>query len=250
MNQRGFTMVEIIVVALITGIIMAVILKLLSGAFTGAAKGYDNLSVLQEKSRLIAVIKQDLRTLIFAGVDNIAVPTVTYNSNAQTSEFKFQKVYGIDENGRPLVEKITYQQSPANPPAGSFFGIIRKCEVGQTLQRTYLKSLLLGFRIDLLDATGTPINNAADSKKMKKVRLVMESKGSELLATTLSVYSPYIPASGTANAGDLWCPNYMFAEYIPGVPIKLFQGGMMQISGNTALGTPLSLTGATSLSSP
>ncbi|OGK05827.1 MAG: hypothetical protein A2W80_00665 [Candidatus Riflebacteria bacterium GWC2_50_8] len=250
MPRRAFTMIEMLIVTLVTAIVMAVILKLLSGAFTGAAKGYDNLSILQEKSRLIAVLKQDLRTLIFAGADNIPLPAIAYDGNAQTSQFEFHKVCGIDENGRPLVEKITYQTFPENTSAGSAFGISRKCEVGDVLQRNYLQKMLTSFRMDLLDSTGAPIGNAADAKNLKKVRLVMESKGSELLATTVSVYSPYIPASGTASAGDLWCPNYMFAEYAPGAPIKLFQGGMIQVSGNTALGTPLSLAGATTLGAP
>jgi len=243
-------MIEMMIVTLVTAVVLTVILKLLSGAFAGAAKGYDNLSILQEKSRLIAVLKQDLRTLIFAGVDNVAVPSVNYDSNGQTSGLEFQKVYGIDENGRPLIEKITYQQFPPSPAIGSTFGIIRKCEVGQTLERKYLQGMLTSFRVDLLNATGVPIGSPTDYKELKKVRLTMESKGSELLATTLSVYSPYIPASGTASAGDLWCPNYMFAEYTPGAPIKLFQGGMIQLSGNTALGTPLSLAGATTLGAP
>lgn len=250
MMRRAFTMVEMLIVTLVTAVIIAVIMKLLSGAFAGAAKGYDNLSILQEKSRLIAVLKRDLRTLIFAGTDNIPLPAIAYNANAQTSRFEFHKVHGIDENGRPLVEKITYQTFPENTPAGKAFGILRKCQVGAVLQRNYLQSMLTSFRMDLLDSTGSPIGNAADARNIKKVRLVMESKGSELLATTVSVYSPYIPASGTAGAGDLWCPNYMFAEYAPGAPIKLFERGMIRVSGNTALGTPLSLAGATTLGVP
>jgi len=250
MPRRAFTMIEILIVAMVTAIVMAVILKLLSGAFTSTAKGYDNLSVLQEKSRLVAVLKQDLRTLIFAGADNIPLPVVFYDANAQTSQFEFHKVYGIDENGRPLVEKIIYQSFPANIQSGKTFGITRRCEVGKALQQNYLHNMLTGFRIDMLDSTGTPICSTADTKNLKKVRLVMESKGSELLATTVSVYSPYVSASDTASAGDLWCPNYMFAEYTPGAAIKLFQGGTIQISGNTALGTPLSLAGATTLGTP
>jgi len=250
MKKRAFTMIEMMIVTLVTAIVMAVVLKLLSGAFTGAARGYDNLSILQEKSRLIAVLKQDLRTLIFAGADNIPVPSISYDASGHTAKLEFNKVYGIDVNGRPLVEKITYQKQPADAPAGSLFGVMRTCEVGPVLQRNYLQGMLASFRIDLLDATGAPINNAANSASLKKVRLVMESKGSELLATTVSVYSPYVPASGTVSPGDLWCPNYMFAEYAPGAPIKLFQGGMIQLTGNTALGVPLSMAGATALGTP
>lgn len=244
MKCRAFTMIEVMIVAFVTAIVMAIIMRLLSGAFSGAAKGYDNLAVLQEKSRLMAVLKQDLRTLIFAGVDNIPLPNVTYDADSRTNLFEFCKVRGIDENGRPLIEKITYRQDPLAPPSGSAFGVERQCEVGPTLQRKYLKDMLVNFKIELLDAQGLPISDASNFASLKKVLLQMESKGSELLTTTLSVYSPYVPASGTASVGNLWCPNYMFAEYAPGAPIRLFQGGVIQMSGNTALGMPLSLSGA------
>jgi hypothetical protein len=216
-------MIEVMIVAFVTAIVMAIIMRLLSGAFSGAAKGYDNLAVLQEKSRLMAVLKQDLRTLIFAGVDNIPLPNVTYDADSRTNLFEFCKVRGIDENGRPLIEKITYRQDPLAPPSGSAFGVERQCEVGPTLQRKYLKDMLVNFKIELLDAQGLPISDASNFASLKKVLLQMESKGS---------------------VGNLWCPNYMFAEYAPGAPIRLFQGGVIQMSGNTALGMPLSLSGA------
>lgn len=252
-NKRAFTLLELLIVLLLLGLVLAIIFRLMTSAFSGATKGYANLSILQEKSSFIAALKQDMRTIIIGGVDNIPAPVLVNSSSDQTgrtSNIEFRKVYGIDNFGRPLIEKITYRLSPETPLPDKSYGITRNCEFSQPRKKTFLTSMLTHLRIDLLDPLGAPIIDAGKYKNMKKVRLVMTSEGSELLATTLSVYSPYIPATSTASLGDLWCPNYMFAEYPPGAPIKLFQNGTIMIVGDTALGNPLSLAGATTLSAP
>jgi prepilin-type N-terminal cleavage/methylation domain-containing protein len=250
MNRRAFTLVEILTVILISSTIILIVFKLLSGAFSGASKGYSNLSILQEKSRIIATLKQDLRTLIFGGIDNILPPKITTNEDGETTSFEFYKVYAIDEHGRPLIDKITYQRVSDAPASEEYFSITRTCASGMIGAKTYMPKLLTGFKLALLEANGEEINGSSNISKLKKVRLSMDSVGSELLSTTVSVYSSYIPISGKSTIEEMWCPNYMFVQYAPGAPIKVFQGGMLQMSGSIALGTPLSLTGANFLTNP
>ena len=247
-KARGVTITEILVVALVIGLVIATLMKILTGTFAGAKKGFDTLTLLQENSKLIAALKQDLRTLIIGGPDNILAPVGTpmdpgLTGNTETLEF--YKVWNIDESGRPITVKITYKRDVVDP--GKPFGITRTTGSGSGSEppKKFVPELLTRFHINLLNNQGTVISNAAQNDQVKKIRLTLISHGTELLSTTVSIYSPYIQASGSASVHDLWVRNYTCVNFQPGAAVRVCDGGIIQGTPMTALGVPLTLEGET-----
>ncbi|MBF0498920.1 MAG: type II secretion system protein [Candidatus Riflebacteria bacterium] len=253
MREKAFTMVEILVVVLIAGMLIATLMRILSTTFSESKKGFDTLTMVQENAKLIASLKQDMRTLIMAGPDDIPPPDLSpfvLAQNDNTDSFEFFRVWNIHESGRPLAVKISYQRD--NTPAGMPFGISRTTGSGGGAEppKQFVSKMLTRFRVELLNNTGGVINSQSNRKDVKKVRLTLESKGSELLATTISIYSPYILPFGSLSPNELWVHNYLCADFQPGAAVRICEGGIIQNVSLTPLGTPLVLNGETPIVSP
>ncbi|MFZ2961000.1 MAG: type II secretion system protein [Candidatus Ozemobacteraceae bacterium] len=249
-RMHGFTIAEMLVVTLVIGLVIATLMKILTGTFAGAKKGFDTLTLLQENSKLIAALKQDLRTLIIGGPDNIPSPIgnpMDPGITGNTNTLEFFKVWNIDESGRPLVVKITYTRDGS--PSGKPFGITRSTGIGPGSEppKKFVPDLLTKFQISLLDNQGVAISNSAQSNQVKKFRLSLTSHGTDLLSTAVSIYSPYVPASGTSSIYDLWVRNYTCVDFQPGAGVRVCGMGIIQGTAMTALGVPLVLNGETPL---
>ncbi|MGM0599404.1 MAG: PulJ/GspJ family protein [Candidatus Rifleibacteriota bacterium] len=224
---KGYTMVEILVVTLISAIAMATVLTLLSRTFSGAKKGNKTLLAIQEKSFLLAYLKHDLRTLIHG--NSIPTPMIT-NDSEGTALFSFFKVQTADEYGRPIPVQITYNRIDAGTiekPDGTMvpaYGIQR---TDGTTTKTFMKGQLTEFSLELLDKAAQPVNSSPE--KCRKITVNLATIESELLETTVSVYSPYLNTA-IDHHKNAWLNNFRMTSYSPGAAVSTYNGATIPSS--------------------
>ncbi len=237
--RRAMTMIETLVVVMIASIVLGGLMMLFSRSFFGSRKGVDTLSVLQEQSKLVAWLKHDLRTMIMG--NSIAGPLITDDSTG-TAKFEFYKVETADSFGRPIPVKITYRRTGGSTTAKTLAGVEK---AAYTVERTdgtstkiFMNAMISDFHLSLLDRAG---NSAlAQPLTTRKVRVELEGFSSDLLRTTISIYSPYISREAS-QAAATWMPNFHQQSYAPGTGIVTYNGALIDSSDLTRIGPAVSL---------
>lgn len=205
------TLVELMLVAFLAVIILTIVWRVFSQMLRGSRQGFDTLTVLQEESVFLCWLKHDLRSLIVGTAQEIPGPVLADTATG-TASIGFYSVRTADDAGRPLPVFVSYslEASPRRRrlPDGReapLYSVRRLA--GSTSTHRFMDHLVGSLRLTLLDRAAQPLPPAR-GREVRKVRVELETQGSELLAVTLSIYSPYLAGELASAPAEVWYPNY------------------------------------------
>ncbi|NLI76128.1 MAG: prepilin-type N-terminal cleavage/methylation domain-containing protein [Candidatus Riflebacteria bacterium] len=224
---RGVTLVEMLVVIFVFSLLLAAVYRIFFNALWGTRRGFDSLSVLQEESQFLAVLKHDLRTLIMGTNAGIPPPTLDTDS-AGNSTAGFFMVQAIDTTGRPVVTPVQYRCLPAGKRAFAgkapvdVFTLERRAGSGADQKvRLFMRGLVVAFQLDWLDAAQN-ILPPNDPTRVHKVRVTLKTQAGEILQVMVSLYSPYLVGVASDVPQAAWLNNYMIVPFQPGRRVVTF----------------------------
>jgi len=84
MKQRGFSIVELLVVVLVLSVVMAAIFQLINMAMQGSSAEQSKLDIFQEAREFMDMMGRDLRQAGYPNSRNIASTVITTNLTADT----------------------------------------------------------------------------------------------------------------------------------------------------------------------
>lgn len=208
----GFSLVEMLIITLLSGLVIAYVSLILSKFFIGEKRGFDSLSLLQEEGKFLSYLKHDLRTIIIGGDDNIPPPAIQFDgARANTCIFSFFKVDTADEFGRPVWVSVQYELEKGSQAQFTMY----RTAGTKGIRMRMLQNMITRFSVQLFDQNNPNPLPEARFNEAKKIKIFLGTLGGQRLQVTANFYSPFLPSANSSIPAPPWLSNYHYQVFDP-----------------------------------